>query len=259
MTKYLFLTAAAAAVSLSGCSTIMSDATQTMRFEAVGATEVRCFVENEKYKYIVNPPQKAEIKKSKLDLNVTCTAAGNRTKTMVVESELSGWTFANVTNGAIFGVPYDGETGAMFKYPDIVIIDFTDTVATMDMLPGYHAVDTLDPRSSSAPVEDMGPVTNKLPGDDAKALRHKMATLQRERDDAYEEERVERQETVEGGWTGDKGGADMKAAPGSSYVPPAYVPPSGDDAAVMPTAQPPVNGTAGTKLPEPVFPATTSF
>lgn len=258
MTKYLFLTAAAA-LSLAGCSTIVTGSTQTIHFEAVGATEARCVVETEKRKYLVNLPEKAEIKKSRRDLQLTCHAAGNRTKTMIVPSEVSGWTFANVTNGAIFGVPYDGETGAMFKYPDVVIVDFTDTVAAMDTLPGYHAIDTLDPRSSSAPVEDMGPSRNKLPGDDATALRHKMATLQNERDEAYEAERVERKESVEGGWTGDKGGADMKSTPGASYVPPAYVPPAEDDSVAMPTAQPPVNGTAGTKLPQPVFPATTSF
>ena len=265
MAKYLFLTAAAA-LSLAGCSTIVTGSTQTVYFQAVGATEATCEVANAKYKYLVNLPEKVEIKKSRRDLELTCRAAGNRYKTMVVPSELSGWTFANVTNGAIFGVPYDGETGAMFKYPDIIIVDFTDTVASLDALPAYHAVDTLDPASSSAGVENMGPAHNKLPGDDASALRHKMAQLQRDREDAYDAERVERKDTVEGGWTGDKGGADMKSQPGAAYVPPAYVPPTGDDAAMMPAPQPPLNAgpapsgqAPGKAMPAPLFPSTTSF
>lgn len=247
MKKILLLTASVASV-LTGCATIIDSSSQDVNFQVVGATEVLCDVDSGKLKYYVRPPQVITIKKSVNDLTLTCEAAGNRVKVMTVPSTLSGWTLTNVTNGIIPGTAYDAESGAMFQYPDVVIIDFTDTIAKADELPGYHAVDTLDPKLAAGSVEDMGPDEAKLAEDDAVGLRHRMAKLQRDQDDAVQAEKVERKESLEGGWDGDKGNAAPAGGSGAAYVPP----PSD-----IPAAQPPVNGSRS--LPEPVFPGSTSF
>lgn len=230
MMKYVFLTAAA--LTLAGCATMLDSSSQPIYFHAVGATEAACEAETSDgtYRYHINMPAKVQVQKSRRDLVLNCRAAGNRFKTMVVPSSVSGWTAANVTNGLVPGTAYDVTSGAAFEYPDVVTVDFTGTVASMDKLPGYEAPDALNPETASAAVEDMGPVTNKLPGDDALALRHQMAQMEREREDALDAERTMRKENVEGGWTGDKGGPDMRStsAAGGGYVPPAYEPPVGD-------------------------------
>ena len=257
MTRPLILAAILATSALAGCATLVEDSSQTINFQAVGATDVMCDVNSGKIKYTVRPPQTITVKKSKHDLNLTCMAAGNRVQTMTVSSALSGWTFANVVGGGVVpGTLYDGETGAMFKYPEVVIVDFSGTVARVDSLPSYHAPDAVDP-SYARNVDSIGPNSMRLPGDDATALRRKMAQLKYQREEAaeqaFEAERESRMNAVEGGWNGDKGGHSSAPAPAAApqaYVPPAYVPPT--------SAQPPVQ-TGPAELPQPVFPSTTSF
>lgn len=255
MTKPLILAALIATVPLAGCATMVEKSSQTINFQVVGATDVMCDVDSGKVKYTVRPPQTITVKKSKRDLTLTCLAAGNRVQTMTVSSALSGWTFANVVGGGVIpGTLYDGESGAMFKYPEVVIIDFSGTVARVDSLPSYHAPDGVDP-SYAKNVENIGPNTMRLPGDDANALRRKMAAIKHEREEAAENafsaERQNRMNSVEGGWGGDKGGYTSSPAPQTqTYVPPAYVAPT--------SPQPPVS-TAPAQLPEPIFPSTTSF
>lgn len=260
MTKYLL----PLVLLLAGCATVLDHSTQKINFQTVGATEADCMVEIDgKYRYNVKTPQTVTIQKSRRDMLVTCRAAGNRFKKMVVTSTISGWTAANVSNGLVPGALYDAETGAMFSYPDIVIVDFTNTVATPDALPGYFAADTLDP--AHAGIEDFGPDVAKIATDDATALKHKMARMKHEREQsaaqAVEEERTVRKEALEGGWDGDgKGGA--------AYVPPAYVPPGEPDDSSSITLPPPnpapapdnaPGGNPGRNMPTPLFPATTSF
>jgi hypothetical protein len=230
---------------------MVEESSQTINFQVVGATDVLCDVDSGKVKYSVRPPQTITVKKSRRDLNLTCMAAGNRVQTMTVSSALSGWTFANVVGGGVIpGTLYDGESGAMFKYPEVVIIDFSGTVARVDSLPSYHAPDAVDP-SYARNVDSIGPDTPRLPGDDATALRRKMAELKYQREQAAEQaleaERESRMNAVEGGWNGDKGG--HSSAP-QAYVPPAYV---------APTSAQPAMQTGPAELPQPVFPSTTSF
>ncbi len=255
-TSYL---AAAVVLGLTGCATIIDHSSQKVNFQVVGATEVLCDVEYGGLKYNVRPPQTITLTNSRRDMEVTCMAAGNRIKTLTVPSSLNGWTVTNVTNGIIPGASYDAASGAMFKFPDVVVIDFSDTVATMDKLPDYEALDGLDPRVAG--TETLGPDSPKLPGEDALALRHRMAQMQRDQDDAVEAEKESRKESLEGGWDGDKGGSSSSMAPleNSPYTPPVstYVPPQDGPpvAAPAPAAAP----AAGHNMPQPLFPATTTF
>jgi hypothetical protein len=210
MTKFPLL-AATALLSLTACATLFDHSSQPVNFQAAGATEVACDVTYAGLKYHVRPPQTIIVQKSREDMRLSCQAAGNRVKTMVVPSSVSGWTFANVGNGVVPGAAYDAETGAMFKYPDVILIDFSDTTARMDTLPAYHAVDTLDP--SIASTEDLSPNLVKLPGDDATALRHKMARMQHDQEEAENTERESRKAALEGGWDGDKGYSAPAAQP----------------------------------------------
>ncbi len=244
MTKFPLL-AATAVIAMSGCATILNHSSQEVNFQAVGATDVLCDIDYAGLKYHVRPPQTITLSNSRHDMNLVCVAAGNRVKAMSVPSSLSGYTLANVTNGVVPGASYDAASGAMFKFPEVIVIDFSDTVAAVDPLPSYEALDAVDPRSIG--IEHLGSDTLKLPGDDARALRYRMAELQRQREDALEAEREARQQSVEGGWDGDKGGP---APVSGAYTPPPYVPPAG--------ATPPV-GNPGDAMPQPLFPSSTSF
>lgn len=255
--KKFFIPAAVATLLVSGCATMIDHSSQRVSFEAVGATEVSCLAESGKLKYSIQPPQTITLKKSRRDLILDCTAAGNRNKKFLLASEASGWTLTNIGNGIIPGTAYDAETGAMFKYPERVVLDFTDTVAAMDALPGYEAADALDP--ALADMENLGSNSAKLPSDASRSLRHKMAYMQYDRDQAVAAEKEARRDNLEGGWDAGKG---LSAHPSSSEEPandaPAAATPSGY---VPPAFEPPADTSSETPkiLPEPIFPATTSF
>jgi hypothetical protein len=269
-----FIPAACALSLLSGCSTVIEGSSQQVMFETVGALDAACSVmlgEN-KMRYTVYPPQKIWIKKSAEPMNIFCQAPGNRTRTIIVESEVAGTTFLNVFNGTLGGF-YDGQSGAMFKYPDNVIVDFSDTVAELAPLPSYHNTDTIPPDQPG--IEYMGPDTPKLQEDASVALRRRMAQMKADQDAAaeaaLEAEKEARKSMIEDEFVGDKESPKKSSSKKDSYVPPATDPAEVKDesssekspAADAKTAAPPpetvtVPNEAPT-LPGPTFPATTSF
>lgn len=247
--------AACSLILLSGCSTVLENSSQRVTFETVGAQNALCAVmlgENQ-MRYTVHPPQKVWIKKSSLPLNVDCNAPGNRHRSLIIESEIAGTTFLNAFNGTL-GAFYDGQSGAMFKYPDNIIIDFSDTVAELAPLPSYHNTDTIPP--DQAGIEYMGPDTPKLQEDASTALRHRMAQMKADQEAAaeaaLEAEKEDRKSKIEGGFYGDK----EKAKTGkSSPSEPKVSSPAQDQSGsveIFPNEVPDL-------LREPTFPSTTSF
>lgn len=230
-----------AAALLSACGTLVDKSSIPVRFEAIGATNVKCDVYNKDFRYSVNVPETVLLKKSQNDLTVDCYAPGNREKHFIVDATLSPWTFGNVvTNAAVPGGVYDYHTGGMFRYPSVITVDFSDTVATMSPLPAYHNPDTIDP--ATVGVENTGPRKYTIQKDDSGALRTRMAELQAERDEAMQAEREERMNAVDGGWNNNSKGKDGDGHGASS---------GSGSAAPAGTAQPPTL--------QQQFPASTSF
>jgi hypothetical protein len=277
------LSLAVLCLSLSACATMVDGSSQPVKFEAVGATDVTCDATSggNEMKYLIRVPQTVWIKKSAKTLHLDCMAPGNREKSFDVEPHGNPATALNILNGSL-GLLYDIETGAKNLYPEVVTVDFSDTVATPNSLPSYYNTDALNPQD--APVEDMRPFVAQQPGDAALAARHRVAEEEFDRQAALEAqqeaEREARKSAVEGGFYGDKTptkvSADITIDPEakpvagsektSSERPTSSVlsvkklevgeeegkssPPVGTPNLSVPSARP---------LPQPVFPATTSF
>lgn len=194
--------------SLSACATMIDGASQPVKFEAVGATGVTCEATSggNEMTYFVRVPQTVWIKKSAKLLHLECMAPGNRKKSLDVEPFMNPVTALNMLNGSV-GTFYDAETGAKNLYPDVVTIDFSDIVAVPNLLPPYYNTDTLNPQQS--PIEDMGPFMAQKPGDAALAARYRAAEEDFDRQSAIEAqqeaEREARKSGLEGGFYGDKG------------------------------------------------------
>ena len=258
---------------LVGCATLIEGSTQRVSFKTVGAEDAYCDVQigDSKYTYAVRPPRAIWIQKSADPMFISCTAPGNRTKNMTVESGVAGSAVLNgMTAGATLAV--DATSGALYKYPDEVVIDFAGAVAKPITLPSYENAGTYRPKDSE--IEYMGPDTPALPGDEAEAARVKKAYAEDAKEKAaqkaLEEERARRIEVVEGGFYGDKG--DKKAtspdkpdknvelSPLSDAVPKVPGPHGGDSVGGSSLkgagtwAQP-----AAPKLGKPIFPSSTSF
>lgn len=282
------LSLAVLCLSLSACATMVDGSSQPVKFEAVGATDVTCEATSggNEMKYFIRVPQTVWIKKSAKTLHLDCMAPGNREKSFDVEPHGNPATALNILNGSL-GLLYDTETGAKNLYPEVVTVDFSDTVATPSLLPSYYNTDALNPQD--APVEDMRPFTAQQPGDAALAARHKAAEEEFDRqaalDAQQEAEREARKAAVEGGFYGDKtktkseGEKTPKVSADVTIDPEAKpVAESEKTSSALPTSvlsvkkleegegkpsssvgTPNLSVPSARPLPQPVFPATTSF
>lgn len=264
---------------LASCSTITNGSTQQVSFKAVGAEDVYCdiLIGANDYKYNVRPPQTIWLQRSRKPMFIACTAPGNRTKNAVVESGIANTAYLNsLTAGTTLA--WDAQSGAMYAYPEEVVIDFSSALAKDQPLPSYENKGALDPKAQG--IEYMGPDTPALPGDSAQAARYKAAYDEAARQDAEEaanaQERERRINAVEGGFYGDKGGKSKTSSevPSPKLAPEVQVSPL-SEAAPTPTA-PPTTLTArkpgeltensgvvipqtNPKLGKPIFPDSTTF
>ena len=153
---------------LAACSTITNGSSQQVSFKSVGAEDAYCdiLIGANDYKYNVRPPQTIWVQRSRKPMFITCTAPGNRTKNAVIESGIASTAYLNgVTAGATLA--WDAESGAMYAYPEEVVIDFSSTLAKDQPLPSYENKGALDSKAQG--IEYMGQDTPALPTDAATA------------------------------------------------------------------------------------------
>ena len=118
--------AAAAAVAVSGCATIIEGSSQAIAIDTTppGAS---CSVEREgqQISSIASTPGSAHVDKSKNDITVTCNKPGYREAKMSYSPKFNGTTFGNIIAGGVIGVAVDASTGANYEYPNQVSITLT--------------------------------------------------------------------------------------------------------------------------------------
>ncbi len=172
---------ASAALLLSACATIVEKPTQDLKIEILGTGEALCDITQTGRRYRAYAPSTIKIRKSRDPLNVRCFAPGNREKAVVLHSEVSDAIIGNVATGVLPGMSWDAASGAMYKYPDTVVMDFTMLPPQPYPLPDYQAVLNANPSligleefrpGRSALIRDMGtgvPTMQKRP-DDSESL-----------------------------------------------------------------------------------------
>ena len=126
--NFRLLLAAATAISLSACSTIVNGSNQLVKVNTGDVTGADCtatggsdFAVNESF---VTP---AEVKfpRSKKALKFECNKAGYQTATKTVTGKVEGSTAGNIIAGGGIGVGVDALTGAIYKYPGTIMIPMT--------------------------------------------------------------------------------------------------------------------------------------
>ena len=262
---------------LASCSTAMEGATQQVSFKTIGADDALCNIQtgSHDYRYDVRPPQSLWIQKSRKPMFISCTAPGNRVQNITVESTVAGTTYLNTLNAGL-GAGWDAESGAMYKYPEEIVIDFSGVPTKEQALPSYMNNGALDAKTQG--IEYMGPESPALDEDKVTTERYKAAyeedARMRTEKAAFDAEKERRINAVEGGFYGDKGG-QTDAGNGSSVIidknalPPvtSYTPPKTRPAELIDTPPQPVApaGSPAVVIPQsstlgkPLFPSTTSF
>lgn len=137
MPRFPILILPAALVLLASCSSAFTGETQKVTVETPGARDSKCILNNGEIPYTAYPPQTITISRRAPVLEVTCHAYGNRDKTIQVEAENPDSYYLNVLNGGI-GAVADRVSGAMYRYPEKIVVDFTDEKPRPYPLPDYH-------------------------------------------------------------------------------------------------------------------------
>ncbi len=129
---------------LSGCASVLDTPNQTIHILTPGAKDARCVLATDDFRAVAYPPQKIVMRRMPDQLVVTCTAPGNREKTIVVPAAMNKVSSTGVPTVGV-GSVYDHFSGALYEYPERIVVDFTHTRARMSDLPGAHARDTVSP------------------------------------------------------------------------------------------------------------------
>lgn len=130
----------AAVLSVTGCARAIDGSTQDITIETPGADGSNCYIENQEFRYRTFAPQTIKITRSFYPLNVRCLAPGNREKTVVVQPEIQSSTYWNALNGFIPGMMMDYNSRAFYKFPPVVVVDFTDMKPQPMPVPHYDKV-----------------------------------------------------------------------------------------------------------------------
>ena len=131
--KYQLIVATAAAICLSGCSTIVNGSNQMVKINTGDVEGANCtatggsdFAVNESFV----TPAEVQFPRSKKTLTFECNKAGFQTGTESVVGRVEGTTAGNVLIGGGIGVGVDALTGAIYKYPDTVSITLVPVGST---------------------------------------------------------------------------------------------------------------------------------
>lgn len=147
------------ALSLGACAYAIEDSIQDVKFVTPGATGAYCNVYVEDLRYVVHPPQTINLRNSGEDLKVDCWAPGNRRQTIFVRPHNAKSADLNLLNMGV-GFAWDEASGALYKYPQIIEINFTDTPTKEAPPPFQNAPDIRQPETY--PLEEFSAGQPKL-------------------------------------------------------------------------------------------------
>ena len=149
-------------LSVGACSTVIDGSHQDVKFVTPGAYDAVCSVYVDGLRYKVHPPQTLNLVNAKKNLHVDCMAPGNRRKEIYIEPKMAKSALWNMgTAGVGFAVDYASE--ALFKYPDVIEVNFTDAPVTDQPLPAQNNPDIRQPEDY--PLEEFSPAQPRLNAD----------------------------------------------------------------------------------------------
>lgn len=198
-----------AAVLLSGCSTAVNRTVQDIEVITPGVTEAECDMRTPKDRYQVITPNTVKVEKARYDITITCYKQDYITAVETIKSKFAGSSVGNIFTGIIPGYFVDWNTGAMYEYPEKVVINMKplggepskeidttiyqlDAPQTPEPAPPAGAITALpedvESPADAAPAEmKTPPVDDKtivVPGPDAKDPAHYQDDLPEEEKDS---------------------------------------------------------------------------
>lgn len=115
--KYLLVTAS---MLLASCSSIVKGDTQSISISTPACPNAQCKLQNNQGTYFIgSTPGTVTINKSASALTIECHKGENK-EIITTDSTTEGMAFGNILAGGIIGAAVDMNTGAAYKYTDLV-------------------------------------------------------------------------------------------------------------------------------------------
>lgn len=155
-----------ATLLLGACGYAIETSNQDITFLTPGAKGAHCDVYVNKLRYQASPPQKINIRKSSKDMQVSCTAPGNRKVDMDVPANIS----SKALWGGPAGVAWDYGAQTLHDYPSVIAVDFTHVKTSANDMPLHNSPDNDQPESHD--LEEFRALTPMLNSDKGKEPVH---------------------------------------------------------------------------------------
>jgi hypothetical protein len=147
----------------SGCAYVTEGSIQDVTVVTPGATNAQCKLSVGSVKYVYEPPMTRSIQKTDETMEVDCWAPGNRHKVVYIKPNISGPTMYNAGTGIVPGMAWDFASKAMYFYPKVVEVDFTQTEIKPFPLPAQNQDDIRQPEDYD--LEEFSPGLPRLNSD----------------------------------------------------------------------------------------------
>lgn len=152
---------------LAGCGTMIDKPYQEVTVVTPDVEGADCILSTETQEYRIITPGSTMVERSPRKMTVTCEKAHYFDATVKVDSRLHmGWGALNVLNGVVPGAAYDTASGAIYAYPDEIVLDMVPDLEAMAAAKAAYTDVVPEVRKKEAPVfEETTPITPK--GDSA--------------------------------------------------------------------------------------------
>lgn len=121
---------ALAAVTLTGCASIVNGTNQPVSVETGRVKGATCVLENNKGKWYVNStPGSVTVHRSFNDLKVNCEKPGYKPASKSIASNTKAMVFGNAVFGGVIGAGVDVANGSAYDYPTNINVPMSKGVA----------------------------------------------------------------------------------------------------------------------------------
>jgi len=147
---------------LASCAYIDDKSIQDITIYTPGAEDAVCNMYIEGVRYRAHPPQTISIFNSSEDLVIDCMAPGNRRQKLEIPSRRADSAHRNIATLGV-GYAWDYASGALFKYPDTIEINFIDEPIGKPLIPAQNNPDIRQPEDYA--LEEFKPGQPRLNSD----------------------------------------------------------------------------------------------
>ena len=107
---------------LTGCASVTKGTSQSLSVRTTPTNHAECRLTNAKGSWYVKTPGSVSVHRAYGDLDVECMKKGYADASKKVQSKATAHVAGNIVAGGVIGVGVDAMTGAIYDYPNEIVV-----------------------------------------------------------------------------------------------------------------------------------------